>query len=135
MERLLGRDAVKRSYEGTLKDGDGIIRCFTNYKAAFDWDREFFEGFYFPSRVRLGIKVKNIAAENPEGQAEALRAQELLREMRFVQTDFTGEINICPGYVAIISFGENPSVVLIENEDTVKAIRLMFDCLWAKLSS
>jgi hypothetical protein len=130
MKKLFSKDAVKRIYEDTLKNGTDTIRCFTNYKAAFEWDRGFFEDFYFPSRVQLGIKVKNIAVENREGRSELQRAKELLREMRFIQTDFTGEINIWQDSVAIISFNETPSGVLIEKKVVAEAIKSLFDCLW-----
>ncbi|TAK95260.1 hypothetical protein EPO05_04650 [Patescibacteria group bacterium] len=129
-----GLDGVKNLYADSWRDNEQkVIYAITDYKSAYASMSDFFEKDYFKSRIKHGVKVKNILPESVEGRRDVKREKELLREMKFVKIfqDLGIEINIYGPKLSIVAFDKkNPSGVLIKNEKIAEAFKNIFEYLW-----
>ena len=129
-----GFDGVKNLYSDTWRDNkEKMIYSITDYKGAYECMKDFFRDDYFKTRVKRGVRVKNLLPESAEGRDDLKGAKELLREMKFINLfqDFNIEINIYDFKVSIIAFDKkNPAGVLIKNEKIAMAFKNIFEYLW-----
>lgn len=131
-----GIEAVKNLYYETWRNNNGKeILAITDYKKAYETMSDFFEKDYFPTRVRKGIRVLSLLDKDEYSKRDTLRAESLLREMRYSNLfkSLGIEMNIFDNYVALISFDKKrPTGVLIQNELISNAFRKMFMFIWEK---
>lgn len=131
-----GTDAVKNLYDETWRNNTKKeILAITDYKKAYETLGDYFENDYFPTRVRKRIKVKSLLEKNDYGKKDLIRAEKLLRDMRFsnIFKDLGIEMNIFDNYVSLVSFDKKrPTGVLIQNELISSAFRKIFMFIWEK---
>lgn len=131
-----GFDGVKNLYSDSWRENKGkMIYAITDYKGAYECMKDFFKEDYFKTRVKHGVRVKNLLPESEEGKKDLNEAKELLREMKFIKIfqDLNIEVNIYDSKLSIIAFDKkNPSGVLIKNEKIAEAFKNIFEYIWKK---
>ena len=84
-----GFDGVKNLYSDTWRENkEKMIYAITDYKGAYECMKNFFRDDYFKTRVKHGVKVKNLLPESEEGKRDLKEAKDLLREMKFIKSHF-----------------------------------------------
>jgi sugar-specific transcriptional regulator TrmB len=131
-----GVEGVKNLYTDTWRHNkDKMIYGISDYKSAYEAKimENFFKNEYFPTRIKHGVKIKNLLPESKEGRSEVKIAKSLLREMKFVKLfkDLNIDINIYDSKIAITAFDkEHPTGVLIKNEKIAHAFKNIFEYIW-----
>ncbi|MBU1164790.1 MarR family winged helix-turn-helix transcriptional regulator [Patescibacteria group bacterium] len=129
-----GFEGVKNLYADSWKNNKGqMIYAITDYKAGYDILGDFFNKSYFDSRVKHGVKVKNLSAETEVGREDLKRSKDILREMKFIKLfkDLKMELYIYDSKISLFVFDEkHPSGVLIKNDVIARAFKNIFEYLW-----
>lgn len=125
-----GVEGVKQAYEDTLENNKGkIIRDITG---EFRTLGEEWVNYYWQKRLKLGIKVIDLA---PEGEwARRIKAddEKHLRTTKFLpaQYGFDAELALYDNKVAVYSYAqENPVALIIEDDTVSDMMNKLFDCL------
>jgi sugar-specific transcriptional regulator TrmB len=131
-----GFDGVKDLYSDTWRENkDKMIYAITDYKSAYECMKDFFKEDYFKTRVKYGVRIKNLLPESEEGKRDLSGAKGLLREMKFIKIfqDLNVEVNIYDSKLSIIAFDKkNPSGILIKNDKIAGAFKNIFEYIWEK---
>lgn len=128
-----GLDGVKSAVTDTLSVGRGgeILLYFTGVNL---WEKErAFAQDYIDKRVRMNIRIRAIAEDNPETRYWTDNDKNVLRETRLVKPGlfpFTNEIDIYGDNVLITSLSEEILAVAIESKSIATMQRAIFELAW-----
>lgn len=128
-----GLEGIKEIYEDTLKVGKDKLA----YSSIPDVENIGLQDYihnYLGRRVKMGMKVKAIFPDTPQGRAFQLQDARLLRESRLVCPNtykFRSEINIYGNKMAIMSLQSKfLHGVIIESPEIVETERSVFELAW-----
>ena len=123
-----GVDGVKQAYEDTLENNRGkMLRDITGEFKSLDED---WVNYYFQKRVRLGIRVTDLAPEGESAHRIKRDDTKHLRITKFLpaQYGFAAELAIYDNKVGIFSFAqEDPVALIIEDETISDMMKKLFD--------
>lgn len=124
---LSGVAAIKKVYERSLTQASADFVCLSdNYQKVLG---AYYDEEYAPKLKSSGVKTREVVAgeeENVTGGAHQVKYVDQASEADCI---YTSE------FVALISFDTaHPSVVLIEDKDLVKTLRLQFEGYWKSLN-
>jgi len=129
-----GVEGIKNLYADSWRNNnEKTIYAITDYDKAYETMNDFFEKEYFPDRVSHGVEVKSLLSKSPLGKRDVPRAEDLLRDMRFLDIfkDLGIEINVYDNKVSIVAFDDKkPSGIIIKNEIIAKAFKTILQHLW-----
>ncbi|MFA6486546.1 MAG: hypothetical protein WCT40_04235 [Candidatus Magasanikbacteria bacterium] len=132
-----GAEGVKNLYGDTWRDNQGkMIYAITDYAQAYAaLGYDFFKQDYFLTRVKHGVRVKNLLPDCADGRRDLKDAAALLREMKFIKLfeDLGIEVNIYDDKIAFVTFDKKrPSGILIKNKKIAAALKNIFEYLWSE---
>lgn len=128
-----GLDGVKSAVMDTLSVGRGgeILLYFTGVNL---WEKErTFAQEYIDKRVRMNIRIRAIAEDNPETRFWTNKDRDVLRTTRLVKPGlfpFTNEIDIYGDKVLFTSLTDEILAVAIESKSIATMQRAIFDLAW-----
>jgi len=134
-----GHEAIKSLYaDSWRKNPDKEILALTDYEKAYETMGEFFRQEYFEDRVKRGVHVKSLLPPSDSGRHDIDKANDLLRDMRFIDL-FKGlgiELNIYGDSVSVVAFDDKkPTGILLKNDIIAKAFKQIFSFLWKQANA
>lgn len=114
------------------RPGD-VIYEFVGPKAFYTMLPKDIANNYVPDRVRKKIRIRIIASPSDVADAMAERAEQELREIKFVEEldrDFNAAMVVYAHHVGFISFTENFTGVILESVEISRMMRAMFEKMW-----
>ncbi len=129
-----GFEAVKNLYADTIYNNkEGQLYSITDYESGYTNLGSWINDEYLVERVKKGVTVRNLVPDTPFGRRYISSANELLRDLCFVDMfkDLGIEINLYDDKIAIVAFDRrHPLGVIIKNEIVSKAFREIFNYIW-----
>ncbi len=126
-----GLNGIKRIYLDTLSSQTEILNYADSEGIRTHWPEHDEE--YIKQRVKRGIYLRGICADDDYGKTQKAKDWECNREIRLVpkeEFDFSNEINIYDNKVAIVSYGKDLIGMIIENRDIANTQRTIFKMAW-----
>lgn len=129
-----GFEAVKNLYADTIYNNkENQLYSITDYEKGYATLGPWVRDEYLPERVKRGVRVKNLVPDSAFGRKYIATANELLRDICFVDLfkDLGIEVNLYDEKIAIVSFDEHhPVGIIIQNKIITKAFREIFNYIW-----
>lgn len=132
---LEGEAGVRDFFHATLEyshPGD-IIYELVGPKAFYTKLPKDIANSYVPDRMRKKIRIRIIASPSDVAAGMAKRAQQELREIKFIEgleKEFNAAMVVYAHHVGFISFTENFTGVILESVAISRMMRTMFEKMW-----
>lgn len=127
----IGAQAIKKIYEQTLSSPSVDFVCLsTNYDNVLgNWfDTDYSQKLY--DCKRLTREILTDTAENRSFAAtKPMNSQVRFTQNQPNQTD----VVITDAFAALISYGQKPGVILIEDKDLIASLHSLFEFSWDKV--
>lgn len=129
-----GIEGIKKVYEATLRPPypEEVLVLRSVYDSTIE-NKEVLDYLfkYVERRAKLGMKNRTIS---PQGIGHpSLDEEELLRSLRFLPREnfsIPAEISIFGDKVALISMRKDLIATVIQSEDVVQTLRILFELIW-----
>lgn len=125
-----GEKGMREAYEDTLTS-KGMILAYANVATVHEGLPNFFPEYY-KRRAKNKIFIRAIFTDNKLSRERAKLDQVEMRDTRFVQTEFSPEINIYNNKMLVASWKEKMAII-IESKELADLQRATFDLLWNTL--
>lgn len=130
-----GKEGIKSLYNDSIYNNkEKVLFSITDYDKGYETlDPAWLEHEYLPTRVKKGIRVKNIVPDTKYSRKYTTTAKELLRDMSFVNffNDLGVEISLYDNKMSIVAFDKvHPLGVIIQNEIISKAFKAILEYIW-----
>lgn len=124
---LSGVEAIKKVYERCLAQTSADFVCLSdNYQKVLG---RYYDEEFAPRLKSSGVMTREVVAGEEENVTTGIH------QMRYVNQASEADCIYTSEFVALISFDTaHPSVVLIEDKDLVKTLRLQFEGYWKSLN-
>jgi sugar-specific transcriptional regulator TrmB len=126
-----GQEGIKAVYQDTLEEGKEI-KCLVGWQSMVKAMPDYWS-FYIAERVKRDIWVRALADRSPESATYQAQGEKELRELRLLPegtSPFQTEVNIYGDKVAMLTFGQELSGVIIESKDIADTWRMVFEMIW-----
>ncbi len=128
-----GVTGIKKVYEDTIKNNNGIICAWLSADAQF-FDPKYLLHNYIPKRIKNNIFVRAIAIEDTKSKNLQKNDKEHMRTLKLVSSQdnlfFEVEINLYANYkIAIMSFKEEFGLI-IESKKIYNTLKAFFEIHW-----
>src|SRR3989338_10058902 len=128
---LLGAEGIKKAYEMTLSAKEMQIKCLSqNYKNVIG---SYFDDEYCPKVLSSSINTREIILNTDEARKYAEGLDGVKNQEAFVEKNFQNESDfiVLDHAVIMISYNEaSPFALYIEDEETVKSMKMQFELMW-----
>ena len=126
-----GLEGIKKIYLDTLSAKSEILNYADSKGIRELWPE--YDDEYVKKRAKRKIYLRGISPDDKEGCKVKGEDWGFHREIRLVNQndyDFSNEINIYDDKVAIVSFGNNPVGMIIENKEVANTQKAIFKMAW-----
>ncbi|MBI5140140.1 MAG: hypothetical protein HZA94_01705 [Candidatus Vogelbacteria bacterium] len=137
-----GRDAILKVYKETLKCKEKLFRNFASVPNVEHLLGDRFINAYTEARIKKGIVTRSLRA-TPKDKAKIenwyLKDENatVLRETRYLDTNLSVDafIKTYDDFILLISFGREPSMVVVESPELAQTMKVLFDIAWNQAKS
>lgn len=128
-----GAEGIKEVYKDTISIPNEDIVAWGSEKAVENFDADFLNNYYVPTRVKKNIFVRAIASDNEVWRTYKKTDRQSLRELRLTtspKSNLAVEIDLYgSNKTAIISFEEQIALI-IESEKIHTTLKSIFEMAW-----
>ncbi|OGM92595.1 hypothetical protein A2333_01750 [Candidatus Wolfebacteria bacterium RIFOXYB2_FULL_49_7] len=131
-----GAQGLKEVYMDTLSYPDREMLSWVAEEAFYDFDVDFLESRYHPTRIKKKIWTREIASDDPATRAYQAKDASSLRKTKLLPSKpFPLDVGISiygDNKVGIVSFKEGLGLI-IESDKIHNTLKSMFEFFWEKL--